>query len=145
MISLTNQNQHFPTTMKDKFSHFSSKDFYCVSLSIGDWVLYKRGVDGDNSYLKFLSNFRKRKKKSFFQLRFLCNFLVRTLRYIWKKKFFCPPKHKKNSPQKLLIVPQDHQFSVQQVFALWNCDILKSEIFSSLKLSNFAGWNNSLE
>ena len=30
-------------------------------LSIGDWVLCKRGLDGDNSYLKFPFNFRKRK------------------------------------------------------------------------------------
>ena len=30
-------------------------------LSIGDWVLCKRGLDGDNSSLKFLFNFRKRK------------------------------------------------------------------------------------
>ena len=37
----------------------------------------------------------------------------------------------------MLIIPLDHQFSVQQVFALW-----KSKIFSSLKLSNFAGWKN---
>ena len=38
---------------------------------------------------------------------------------IFKKKIqtlFCPPKHKKKSPQKLLIIPLDHQFSVQQGF-----------------------------
>ena len=29
-------------------------------------------------------------------------------------------KHKKNCPQKLLIIPLDQQFSVQQVFALCN-------------------------
>ena len=26
---------------------------------LGNWVLYKRGSDGDNSYLKFISKFRK--------------------------------------------------------------------------------------
>ena len=33
-------------------------------------------------------------------------------------KFFCPLKHEKTSPQKLFIIPLDHQFSVQQVFSL---------------------------
>ena len=42
-----------------------------------------------------------------------------------KFKFFCPPKHKKKCPQKLLIIPLDQQFLVQQVFALWNWDSLK--------------------
>ena len=40
------------------------------NLSIGDWVLCKRGLDGDNSYLKFLFNFRKR-KLYIFQLHFM--------------------------------------------------------------------------
>ena len=40
-----------------------------------------------------------------------------------KKKF--TPQNIKNSPQKLLIIPLDHQFSVQQVFALWNWDSFK--------------------
>ena len=36
-----------------------------------------------------------------------------------KKKIFDPPKHKKNSLKKLMfIIPLDHQFSVQQIFAL---------------------------
>ena len=35
--------------------------------------------------------------------------------------FFLPQKIK-NCPQKLLIIPQDHEFSVQQVFSLWNWD-----------------------
>ena len=42
--------------------------FFCLHLSIGDSVLYKKGFDGDTSNLKFLSNFRKRKEKCFFQL-----------------------------------------------------------------------------
>ena len=50
-----------------------------------------------------------------------------------KKKldFFCPTKHKKNSPQKLLIIPLDHQFSVQQVFGS-----MELRQFYSLKLSH---------
>ena len=35
------------------------------------------------------------------------------------------PKTLKNSPHKLLIIPLDHQFSVQQVFSLWNWDSFK--------------------
>ena len=31
------------------------------ALSIGDLILCKRGLDGHNSYLKFLFGFRKRK------------------------------------------------------------------------------------
>ena len=46
-------------------------------------------------------------------------------------KFFCPQKHKQNSPQKLLIIPLDHQFSVQQVF----CSVELRQFFS-LKLSH---------
>ena len=34
-------------------------------LSIGDWELCKIGLDGDNSYLKFLLDFIKRKLCSF--------------------------------------------------------------------------------
>ena len=41
------------------------------------------------------------------------------------KFFFAPQNMKKNSHQKLLIIPLDHQFSVQQVFALWNWDSFK--------------------
>ena len=54
-----------------------------MMLSIGDWVLCKRGLDRDNSYLD--------------SYLILCNFLVRTPIYFWKKfqNFFCPPKHKK--------------------------------------------------
>ena len=39
-------------TMQGKYAH---------TLSIGDWVLCKRGLDRDNFYSKFLFNFRKRK------------------------------------------------------------------------------------
>ena len=46
---------------------------------------------------------------------------------IFKKisNLFCAPEHKNNSPQKLLIIPLNHQFSVQQVFASWNWDSFK--------------------
>ena len=48
--------------------------------------------------------------------------LFSTAAKIFFKRFsksFLPPKYKtKNSPVKLLIIPLDHQFSVQQVFAL---------------------------
>ena len=36
------------------------------------------------------------------------------------KKKVLPPKTYKNCPQKLLIIPLDHEFLVQQVFALCN-------------------------
>ena len=38
------------------------------------------------------------------------------------KKKIAPQNIKKNCPQKLLIIPLDQQFSVQQVFALCNWD-----------------------
>ena len=61
------------------------------TLSIGDWVLCNRGLDRNNSYLRFLFNFRK-KNYIFFNF-ILCNFLVRTLRYLKRKsKSFLPPK-----------------------------------------------------
>ena len=46
---------------------------------------------------------------------------------IFKKNFknFFAPQNIKKSPQKLLIIPIDHQFSVQEVFALWNLDSFK--------------------
>ena len=47
--------------------------------SIRDRVLRKRGLDGDNSCLKFIIFFPSIKK--FFLNFILCNFLVRTLRY----------------------------------------------------------------
>ena len=96
-----------------------------LNLSIGDWVLCKRGLDGDNSYLKFLFNFKKRKLYAF-QLHFMQLFSA-DAKIFFKKcsNFFCPPKYEKNSPQKLLIIPLDHQFSVQQVFALGNWDNFK--------------------
>ena len=56
----------------------------------------------------------------------LCNFLVRTLRYFLKNfQNIFVPQTIKNSPEKLVITPLDHQFSVQQVFALWNWDSFK--------------------
>ena len=52
---------------------------------------------------------------------------------IFKKisNLFCAPEHKKNSPQKLLIIPLNHQFSVQQVFGS-----VELRQFYSLKLSH---------
>ena len=35
--------------------------YFDAGPSIRDWVLHKRGLDGNNSCLKFLFNFRKRK------------------------------------------------------------------------------------
>ena len=64
------------------------------------------GVDSDKSFLKFITKF------------ILCNFFVQTL---FKKKF--PQKNiKKKCPQNRLVIPLDQQFSVKQVFALWNWD-----------------------
>ena len=55
-------------------------------------------------------------------------------------KFFCPLKHEKTSPQKLFIIPLDHQISVQK-FLLWETEtVLKYErvwnflIFEIVKL-----------
>ena len=45
--------------------------------------------------------------------------------FLNSKKIFDPQNIKKKSPKKLLIIPLDHQFSVQQVFALWNWDSFK--------------------
>ena len=56
--------------------------FSCLTLSIGDWVLYKRGLDGDNSYLIL-----EKENYIFFDF-ILCNFLVRMLRCFYAKIFF---------------------------------------------------------
>ena len=47
-------------------------------------------------------------------------FYVLRSKKIFKKNynFFLPPKTQKNSPQKLFIIPLDHQFLVLQVFSL---------------------------
>jgi hypothetical protein len=42
--------------------------------------------------------------------------------FLKKNQTVFAPQNIKNSPQKLLMIPLDHQFSVQQVFALWNWD-----------------------
>ena len=48
-------------------------------LSIDNWVLYKRGLESEDSYLKFII---KREKKNYIFFNFiLCSFLVRTLQY----------------------------------------------------------------
>ena len=44
---------------------YKSERYNSAILSIGDGVLCKRGLDGDNSYLKFLYNFRERKLYTF--------------------------------------------------------------------------------
>jgi hypothetical protein len=38
--------------------------------------------------------------------------------FLKKNQTVFAPQNIKNSPQKLLMIPLDHQFSVQQVFAL---------------------------
>ena len=114
-------------------------------LSIGAWVLWKRGLDWDNTYLKFLFNFRKRKLYIFY-LHFMQLFSVDAKIFLKKfQKKFCPPKHKKTSPQKLLIIPLDHQFSVQQVFALWNWDSFKAWNFLIFEVVKLCRMKNSLE
>ena len=46
----------------EKFTIFDGFiDNFGLRPSIRDWELRKRGLDGDNSCLKFLLNFRKRK------------------------------------------------------------------------------------
>ena len=50
----------------------------CVWQSIGNWVLYKRSSDGDDSYWKLVIKFRKN---------YLC-----CNKYFKKVKFFLPPK-----------------------------------------------------
>ena len=57
--------------------HINSNRGMPLHPSIRDWVLRKRGLDGDNSFLKFLLNF------SIFFNFILCNVLVWTLRYFF--------------------------------------------------------------
>jgi hypothetical protein len=104
---------------------------------------YKGGLDGDNSCLIFLFNFRKR-KLFIFQLHFMQLFVAGAKMFLKKITiFFWPPKHKKNSPKKLLIIPLDHQFSVQQVFAFRNWDsfevwnFLISEVFKLCRMKKY--------
>ena len=92
-----------------------------LQLSIGDWVLCKRGLDGDDSYLIL-----EKENDIYLLTSFYAIFLVQTLRNFLKVfDSFLPSTHKKKSPQKLLIIPLDHQFSVQQAFALWNWNSFK--------------------
>ena len=49
----------------NKTLEWSTKLKIGLNLSIKDWVQCKRGIDGDNSCLKFLFNFRKRKLNIF--------------------------------------------------------------------------------
>ena len=39
---------------------------------------------------------------------------------IKKFEYFFAPKYINSSPQNLVIIPLDQEFSVDQVFALWN-------------------------
>ena len=77
------------------------------------------------AYLEFIVKFPK-KKLHFFHLHFMQLFSADATVFFLKKCFkFFAPQNMKNSPQKLLIIPLDHQFSVQQVFSLWNWDSFK--------------------
>ena len=55
---------------------------------------------------------------------------------------FMPPKHKKNSPQKFIIIPLDHEFLVRQVFALrnWDSFIQTSHFDQSVRMFIFIMW-----
>ena len=68
--------------------------------------------------LKFIIKFRK---KNYIYLMQLFSSDDTIFSKIKKNFFFCP-QNQKNCPQKLLIIPLDQQFSVQQVFALCNWD-----------------------
>ena len=75
--------------LKQYFQTHVESEKMCTNLSIGNWVLYKRGSDTDDSYLKFIIEFIK--------------------------DFFLPHQNIKKYPKKLLIIPLDQQFSVQQI------------------------------
>ena len=62
------------------------------TLSIGDWVLCNRGLDRNNSYLRFFFNFKKR-KLYIFQLHFMQLFSADTKIFKKKIKIFFAPKN----------------------------------------------------
>ena len=66
-----------PEKYYDKVWEGSTQKF-TDRLSIGNWVMYKRGLDSEDSYLKFIIEFRE---KCFFNF-ISCSFLVRTLQYL---------------------------------------------------------------
>ena len=113
----------------------------CLCLSIANWVLYKRDLEGDNYCLKFIVKFRKKNCIFFFFYFLLCNFLVRT-QWCFRKKIQNLFAHN-NMPSKVAHNPTSFWYSK---FLLCETETgLYSENFSALKLSNFAGWRNSLE
>ena len=66
-----------PNKMLSPHMKLLSKKF-TFALSLGNWVLYKRVLDDDDSYLKFIIEFRK--EVYIFRI-ILCNFLVQLLQY----------------------------------------------------------------
>ena len=90
-----------------------------------------------------LGNLEKKKKLTSFYATFLCG------RYnIFKKilTFFFVPQNIEKLPWKVAHNPtRTTSFQPSKFFLCETETILNSEIFSSLKLSNFAGWKNGLE
>ena len=82
----------------------------CDQRSGSLWIL-----SGDNASVNWIIEFRK--ENTFFFRFILCNFSVWTLQYFFRKL-----KKNNNCPQKLLIIPLDQQFLIQQVFALCSWD-----------------------
>ena len=68
------------------------------NLRIGNWVLYKRDLSGDNSFLKSIIKFRKKIIQLLVQSSDTAIFLKN------KKTNKETPKHTINFPQKLLII-----------------------------------------
>ena len=48
-----------PKSAAGKILRRQLRDLYAAWVCIANWVLYKRGLDGDNSFLKFIIKFRK--------------------------------------------------------------------------------------
>jgi hypothetical protein len=107
-------------------------------LSIGNWVLYKRGLDSDNSFLRFIIKFIK--ENNLFNF-ISCNFFfadATIFSYFLKISF--PPKHKK-LPSKVAHNPnrptvfsptsfwfvQLRQFYSLNVSSVWSCQTLQYE------------------
>ena len=81
-----------------------------LNLSIGDWVLYKRGSDGDDSYLEFIIRFRK---KIFIFLNFITWKFLQSFYQIWTLKYV--RKTYSNVGNNLSIISWHHKPIVREI------------------------------
>ena len=123
---------HFHEILTLKQSHYREVARWGVYIGARhNWKCFLAYKILDFFFFNFL---RKKEKKINF---ILCYFSVRTLQYFKKIKKIIAPQNIKNCPQKLLKIPLDQEFSVQQVFAVWNWDSFKGWnclIFEAVKL-----------